>query len=235
MAVINEIGNRYGRLSVLERAKNNHRGEAQWLCQCDCGNQVIVKGVSLRTGHTRSCGCLQKEKVRQTGLNNTVNLLGQRFGKLVVIERIPGNKDKLGEWKCQCDCGSYTIVPTVRLLNGHTKSCGCMKSSGEFAIATYLNEHNYNFSREYSFADLKRIRRLRFDFAVFNNNNQLQLLIEYDGPQHTNQHDGFYDEDIIQNDRAKDAYCQLHNIPLYRINYDENIEEKLNEIFDDIS
>lgn len=230
MAVINEIGNRYGRLLVLERAKNNHRGEAQWLCQCDCGNQVIVKGVSLRTGHTRSCGCLQKERVRQTGFNNTSDLLGQRFGKLLVVERIPGDKNNTGKWKCQCDCGGYAITSTFYLLSGHTKSCGCIKSSGEFAIATYLSEHNYNFSKEYSFADLKNIKPLRFDFAVFNNENQLQLLIEYDGPQHTNKDNNFYNETIIKNDRLKDAYCKEHNIPLYRINYDENIEERLKEI-----
>ena len=231
MAVINEIGNRYGRLLVLERAKNNHRGEAQWFCQCDCGNQVIVKGVSLRTGHTRSCGCLQKERVRQTGLNNAFDLLGQRFGKLLVVERIPGNKDKEGQWKCQCDCGGYTITNTANLTTGHTTSCGCIKSKGEFFITTYLVEHHYNFSKEYRFADLKRIEQLRFDFAVFNTNNQLQLLIEYDGPQHTNKNNGFYTEILIENDKAKDKYCQEHNIPLYRINYDENIEERLNQIF----
>ena len=55
--IINEIGNKYGFLTVIKRAENTPGGKAQWLCECDCGNQVIVKGVSLRRGDTKSCGC----------------------------------------------------------------------------------------------------------------------------------------------------------------------------------
>ena len=54
---IDETGNRYGRLLVLERS-DGIDGRAAWLCECDCGNHVIVKGKELRNGHTRSCGCL---------------------------------------------------------------------------------------------------------------------------------------------------------------------------------
>lgn len=228
--IINEVGNKYDRLLVLKRDKNNSRGQAQWLCRCDCGNEVVVSGVSLRSGHTRSCGCLQKETVRQIGYNNTIDLTGQRFGKLVVIERIPGTKDKTGEWKCKCDCGNYTTTSTYYLMSGHTKSCGCLVSNGELVISQYLTKHNYNFSREFIFPDLKRIAHLRFDFAIFNSDNQLKLLIEYDGPQHTIKTNGFYSKRLIENDKIKTDYCAEHNIPLYRINYDENIEEKLEEI-----
>ena len=48
MAVKNEIGNKYGRLTVLERAENNKRGSAQWLCECECGNTGIFLGTRLR-------------------------------------------------------------------------------------------------------------------------------------------------------------------------------------------
>jgi hypothetical protein len=229
MAVKNEIGNVYERLTVIERAENNHRGDAQWLCKCECGNEVVVKGISLRSGHTRSCGCLQKDKVRQQGLKNTADLLEKRFGRLVVKERLVGNKDKIGKWRCICDCGGETITTSEKLLSGHTQSCGCLQSRGEESIANYLTINHITFCKEYSFSDLKRRHRLRFDFAIFQDKT-LVCLIEYDGAQHFNKSNNFYNEEIIENDRAKDEYCQLNNIQLFRIKYTENIEERMNEI-----
>ena len=59
--IINEVGNRYGKLTVLGRAQNNKHGTAQWLCRCDCGEKKVILGNCLRAGHTESCGCLWKE------------------------------------------------------------------------------------------------------------------------------------------------------------------------------
>lgn len=58
--LINEIGNTYGYLTVIEQApsKNNR---AMWKCKCKCGNETIVYGKLLRSGHTTSCGCKKKE------------------------------------------------------------------------------------------------------------------------------------------------------------------------------
>lgn len=54
---------KFGRLSVISRADNSKSGKAMWKCRCDCGNKVIVDGYSLRSGNTKSCGCLQREIV----------------------------------------------------------------------------------------------------------------------------------------------------------------------------
>jgi hypothetical protein len=56
--VIDEAGNRYGRLLVKERAGSSRRGKAAWLCTCDCGSTIITTGDHLRTGNSKSCGCL---------------------------------------------------------------------------------------------------------------------------------------------------------------------------------
>lgn len=53
----NEIGNRYGRLTVIERA-DNIGPYAAWKCSCDCGGETIVRGQALRSGTTKSCGCI---------------------------------------------------------------------------------------------------------------------------------------------------------------------------------
>lgn len=55
------VGKRFGRLLVLKRMANNSFGQTRWKCQCDCGNTKTIIGYSLKTGITKSCGCLQKE------------------------------------------------------------------------------------------------------------------------------------------------------------------------------
>lgn len=59
--VKNETGKRYGRLEVLSFVGYNHQGRAVWFCKCDCGNYTKVVGRYLRSGETKSCGCLYRE------------------------------------------------------------------------------------------------------------------------------------------------------------------------------
>lgn len=56
---------RFGRLTVVERAENDKAGKPQWLCRCLCGQEVVVAGLSLRSGSTHSCGCLRREIMRK--------------------------------------------------------------------------------------------------------------------------------------------------------------------------
>lgn len=63
--IIDLVGKKFARLYVIERAKN--KGEkTMWLCECECGKKCVVDGCNLRNGHTQSCGCLQKERLRQS-------------------------------------------------------------------------------------------------------------------------------------------------------------------------
>lgn len=54
---IDLTGHKFGNLTVICRAGNNTRQDAMWLCRCDCGNEKVIKGGSLRSGATNSCGC----------------------------------------------------------------------------------------------------------------------------------------------------------------------------------
>ena len=68
--LIDLTGQRFGRLVVIERAEN--KGEkVRWLCQCDCGNTVLVATNGLRNGGTKSCGCLHKELFTHKSHNGT--------------------------------------------------------------------------------------------------------------------------------------------------------------------
>lgn len=61
---IDLTGQKFGRLTVIDRAPNrgNRGHRVAWNCVCACGNSIIALGYELRTGHTASCGCLQRER-----------------------------------------------------------------------------------------------------------------------------------------------------------------------------
>lgn len=65
MQIISEIGNRYGRLVVVDFVGMSKDHRAVWLCKCDCGNMTKVKGRYLRSGDTTSCGCRWKETLAE--------------------------------------------------------------------------------------------------------------------------------------------------------------------------
>lgn len=55
-------GQKFGRLTVIERVENAKDGQACWLCQCECGNTKIVRAGDLRRRNTKSCGCIKREQ-----------------------------------------------------------------------------------------------------------------------------------------------------------------------------
>jgi hypothetical protein len=122
---LNLIGQHFGLLTVLERVfPNNSNRNTRWRCSCACGKEVIVVGVDLRSGNTRSCGGPGCKKLGKEALD----LTGQRFGRLVAIERIyPNSSTNKVRWLCLCDCGNKVIVETGSLKSGNTRSCGCLQ------------------------------------------------------------------------------------------------------------
>ncbi len=62
--LIDHAGERFGRLVVLAREPNTPLGHAVWECRCDCGSRTVVLAGDLRSGATKSCGCLRSEIVR---------------------------------------------------------------------------------------------------------------------------------------------------------------------------
>ena len=133
------VGNRYGRLVVKERAENkvqpNGSVKITWKCLCDCGNEVEVVGSHLKSGHTTSCGCYQRERASD---ENVKNLVGEVFGRLTVIS--PSYRKGRQYWNCLCECGNYKEASTSSLTIGRVKSCGCLNSVAEFEMEKYLQE-----------------------------------------------------------------------------------------------
>ena len=215
------IGQKYGLLTIIDIDLNNKKRGLQVICQCECGNIKTFTLSNLKSGGTKSCGCLRRRQ-------SATNLVGQRFGKLVVIEDSGLRRSNRGIiWTCQCDCGKKINVPGTYLLQGYTHSCGCLKQSyGELTIEKLLKDNNILYKKEYVFSDLFTPKggQPRFDFAIFDTNNQLKYLIEYDGNTHDYSHvSGWNTPEKIQYqqqcDSIKTNYCIKKNIPLIRISY----------------
>ena len=111
------VGRRFGRLTVLKVDRPARNGP-YYLCKCDCGNVKTVLRNNLVTGNSTSCGCKRLE-IRSD------DILGKRFGRLLVIEFDHMGRYGNSYWRCQCDCGIDTIVSRKHLLDGHVTSCGC--------------------------------------------------------------------------------------------------------------
>lgn len=121
-------GMHFGRLTVLGFDHKDANYNYYWKVLCSCGNEKIVLGNSLKNKNTRSCGCLQKEVAKNMVKSRAFDLVGRRYGRLLVVSRselIDCGDGPL--WTCKCDCGNEKTIKGHNLLRGNTKSCGCLR------------------------------------------------------------------------------------------------------------
>lgn len=220
------VGNKYGMLLVKEMLYNyKNAGITYCKCKCECGKEIIIRADALKSGNSKSCGCV-----------HSPSLLGKKFGRLLVVDEVI-NDTSQRKWKCKCDCGSETIVTSYLLTSGQTKSCGCLRSenvsSNEILIGNILKENGINFQKEKSFDSCKSVKKLRFDFYLPDYNT----CIEYDGLQHFKPIAYFGGEESFnntkKNDSIKNKYCQDNGISLIRIPYtysDTQIKDTIKSI-----
>lgn len=119
---VDMVGKVFGRLTVLKKSAPyilpSGQVQLQWACKCECGNRVTIRGVSLRSGHIKSCGCLKADELR----SRTIDLKGKVFGRLTVLKKAEGKS-----WLCRCKCGETIEADGGNLRTGNTKSCGCLQ------------------------------------------------------------------------------------------------------------
>lgn len=122
-------GNRYGRLIVLQCVGNDKFHNSLWLCRCNCGKDKITTKNRLKTGRTKSCGCLYIENCRnkETKSKQAPDFVGRKFGYFYVIRQAKNNARDDSRWMCRCRCGKLKVALGSQLRSGRTKSCGCRK------------------------------------------------------------------------------------------------------------
>lgn len=124
--LIDLTGQKFNRLLVKEKAftKEGSINKHKWLCECECGNTILVEGYDIRKGLTKSCGCHREEEY----LKNK-NLVGQKFERLTVVNKSERtNEVNAIFWYCLCECGNTTETTYYALLGGKARSCGCINT-----------------------------------------------------------------------------------------------------------
>lgn len=212
MKAKNLVGQKFGSLTVLERAGSTIDRHAKWKCLCDCGNEIEIIGRFLNANS--SCGCKAKR---------IKNEIGNKYGKLTVISEAGVEKYGSKMWRCRCECGGEAIVKGTNLRNGGTTSCGCVKSHGEEKIAQLLTKLNIPYVKNYKVVINNNY--YFFDFYVDDS-----YFIEFDGEQHFSYRTiGWNDKNNFLNnhkrDLIKNQYCFDYEIPLIRIPYNKQFDE----------
>lgn len=212
----------------IEKSKEKHK--IYWKVQCIlCGNIRSVRNDNLN----QSCMSCAAKNRKRTGIID--DLTNKKFGYWTVIKKA----DKPNYWHCKCECGTEKDVFRGNLIQGSSKSCGCINSWGEMQIIYILQQNKINYKKEYTFSDLKTEKggTPRFDFALFDDKNDLICLLEFDGRQHKfynkNWEMSYQDFENLKNiDSLKDKYCKDNGITLVRINKESDIEKTILSIVD---
>ena len=126
----NLIGQKFGRLTVLQPTEKRKRGLVVWKCQCECGNIIQVPTTDLTCNRKKSCGCWEKESQQTFGQRtkelNKKDRTNQRYGRLIALYPIDKKIGTNIVWHCKCDCGKEIDV-NGSLLGKYVFSCGCLR------------------------------------------------------------------------------------------------------------
>lgn len=116
------IGQTFGLWTVIGAPILTPKGEAKWLCRCDCGTirHVLARSLTTKTSPSRSCGC---QRVINAKKAISHNLLGLTFGDLEVVKEASPRGDGNRWWTCKCSCGDLYDVPGTLLVTGRRRHC----------------------------------------------------------------------------------------------------------------
>ncbi len=130
--LIDLTGKRFGRLIVLKRAEDhiqsNGKHVVQWLCKCDCGNELVTSGDSLKGKKTKSCGCLQRDFAKTLKKINTKKNIYDLTGEYGIGYTFKGEEfyfdledyDKIKDYCWFMDNNGY-IVAKIRGSKKYTR------------------------------------------------------------------------------------------------------------------
>ncbi len=244
------IGDKIGKLTVLKEDIMTPNGQ-KYLCECECGNVTSVREDNLENGRlnvkggTRSCGCLNPVKNHCQGIKR-VDRIGDIINNYQYVLRLMPDSNRSykflvydltnGCWRVSgprwisnlAHNPRYEFSTADAALQKYYKelaSKSFSKYQDENNIMTMLYQNHVIWTKQFSFEDCKDKIPLPFDIAVFNDDFELDYLIEYDGEQHFKESHSkektMFNYSLIKlHDSMKNKYCFENNIPLIRIPYD---------------
>jgi len=198
-------GQTFGQWAVLSKVDSTN-GKTMWLCQCKCGTIRTVIGSSLVNGVSTSCGHAHVH-----------DLNGRVFGRLTIIERVNNNKYGNTMWLCKCGCGKEKVIPAARLINGDTRSCGCLHKE---AIRLPLGEADFNrYYKAYKIESIKRRAKFGLTKKQFRNITSKNCYYCNHPPSdrsHRAKHNGYYVSNGIDRVNNDKGYTVNNCVPCCR-------------------
>lgn len=200
-----------------------------------CKTHGVFEQTPYQHLHSGGCAvCIGNNKLTTLDF---INLSKKTHGEKYIYDKVIYKNNKT---KIEIECPKHGIFKQTP--NHHMRGIGCpvcKSSKGEIEISKILEENNINHARQFKFENLKHINNLIFDFAIFDKNSNLKLLLEYNGIQHYKISDYFHKNEkdfklSKKRDSIKRKYCKTNNIDLIIIKYNENISSKLKKIIDEL-
>lgn len=140
--IYNLEGQRFGKLLIIKRLdKINHR--SVWLARCDCGKEFSVYQQALFAKTKNITQCWECGR-KTTGIKNTKDLTGQKFGKWTVIKRVDLDSKRV-KYLCRCECGNESVVIGTTLSSGQSTKCRkCGYATSKHGTHKKSNTRLYN-------------------------------------------------------------------------------------------
>jgi hypothetical protein len=181
MKFVDLTGLKFSRLTVMKRIGYAKDGHITWSCLCECGKEIIVPGNSLRSGNTKSCGCLYKEKIKN-GLNLKHGLARNKKSKIYKTWQDMKSRCFNKNNKDYKNYGERGITVCERWLNKKTGFENFLEDIGEIPKGLTLdridNNGNYDFNN-WKLSSRKEQRRNQRWNRPITFNNKTQFLIDW--------------------------------------------------------
>lgn len=196
----------------------------------NCVNKKNKKSDKLKEAQNRRKYSKKSRPNRKTTKQfkkEVYDLVGDEY---IVLSKYINNKTHIKMRHNKCG-HVYTVKPYQFL--GNKRCPKCNSSKGELSIARLLDKHKINYKHDKPYGGCSYKNALRFDFLIFDKNENLKLIVEFDGIQHFEPATSFggeenFNETLIR-DEIKNEFCKENNINLLRIPYWDinNIDEIL--------
>lgn len=213
------IGKTFNRLTIVSLDKIV-RSQPYYRCICECGNIKVIRYDALKSGKTKSCGCLLKEtnstkaknmhkfKDKDFYIKKAKEHIGEIFNKLKIIDVIKNNKYIY--MVCKCECGIISNKMYADLKSGKVKSCGCYQKEQASKTGSIVGLNNFKSKYKWYFVKNDKKISCRSGYEVIYANYLIDKNIEFD-----------YEPETF-----KLANGKRYTPDFYLINTDEYIEIK---------
>ena len=183
--IIDEKGNKYGKLTVLYKDPSPHYNGAYWVCKCDCGNITSVRGADLRSSRpVRSCGCERYVPSIDLWDNGVWKRIDEDHIQCCKCGRMKPKGKKTRSYTVMCDCAKEEI--RAEKMKKYCMYCGALLPNRKRRVCDECNhKHEVEKRREHqrrrgTLSERRRYKRAKqngkIDWSI-----NLEKLMERDG------------------------------------------------------